>query len=361
MRVPRPDRTVALGVPNACNDCHRENDPKWAAATVRRWYGADAKGFQAFAETLHSAEVGRPNSAAALAAVSDDIAQSPIARASALERSSAFADPASVGAAQRGARDASPLVRLAAARLTGSLPPAERVSIAPLLADPLRAVRIESARVLAPAVDSLSPGQRATWELAAAEYVATQKYNSDRPEARSALGTFYADRGQFDQAQAAFASARALDPEFLPAYLNAADAHRAQGNEADAQRLLEEGLARAPRSAPLHHALGLSYVRQQKPALALASLQRAAELVPADRRYTYVYAVALNTYGRAPDAIRSLERAVKRWPDDRDILIALATMQRDAGRPDAARRTTRALVAAYPDDREARALLQALR
>ena len=193
---------------------------------------------------------------------------------------------------------------------TGAGGPADRASIAPLLADPARAVRIESARVLAPVVDTLTPDQRATWQFAAAEYVATQKYNSDRPEARSALGTFYADRGQFEQAHAAFASARALDPDFVPAYLNAADAYRAQGRDEDGQRLLEEGLAQAPRSAPLHHSLGLSLARQQKQAPALASLERAAKLAPEDRRYTYVYAVALNTYGRAPDAIRPPVRAV---------------------------------------------------
>jgi Flp pilus assembly protein TadD len=361
MRVPRPDRTVALGVPNACNDCHRENDAKWAAAAVRRWYGADAKGFQAFAETFHNAEAGKPHAAASLAIISDDIAQSPIARASALQRMASLADPASVGAVQRGAKDASALVRLAAVHLAGTLPATERTAIAPLLADPLRAVRIESGRALAPVVDRLTPDQRATWDLAAAEYVATQKYNSDRPEARSTLGTFYADRGQFEQAHAAFASARALDPDFLPAYLNAADAYRVQSRETDAQRLLEEALARAPKSAPLHHALGLTQSRQKNSAAALRSLQRAAELAPGERRYIYVYAIALNSYGRAPEAIRELERASKRWPGDRDILIALATMQRDAGRPADARRTAQALVAAYPDDREAHALLQALR
>src|SRR5262249_35174951 len=32
LRVPRPDLSVALGVPNACNNCHRERDSRWAAA-----------------------------------------------------------------------------------------------------------------------------------------------------------------------------------------------------------------------------------------------------------------------------------------------------------------------------------------
>ncbi len=36
MRVPRPDESVALGVPNACNACHTDRDAKWAAAIGAR-------------------------------------------------------------------------------------------------------------------------------------------------------------------------------------------------------------------------------------------------------------------------------------------------------------------------------------
>jgi hypothetical protein len=35
MRVPRPDLTVSLGVPNACNACHTKLDAKTQATASR--------------------------------------------------------------------------------------------------------------------------------------------------------------------------------------------------------------------------------------------------------------------------------------------------------------------------------------
>ena len=39
-RVPRPDRTVSLGTPNACNGCHVDNDSVWATAAINEWRGS---------------------------------------------------------------------------------------------------------------------------------------------------------------------------------------------------------------------------------------------------------------------------------------------------------------------------------
>jgi len=361
MRVPRPDQSVAFGVPNACSQCHTKRDAKWAAAAVRGWLGRDARGFQAFGSTFHAAEAGQPGAAASLAAIANDVAQSPIARASSLERL-AIAGSADAATAQRAAQDAQPLVRLASVRLAEALPPQQQLRVlARLTTDPLRAIRIEAARALAGQQDALPAEQQAAWQKAAAEYVATLRYTADRPEAGTALGTFYARLGKGDEAQAAFAQALTLDAGYVPAYLNAADALRALGREAEAQKMLEQGLARAPKNATLHHALGLSLVRQGRPAEALRELQRATQLAPDELRYTYVYAVALNSTGRSADALRVLDRATARWPNDRDLLLALATMQRDAGQADAARRTVLRLAEAYPDDREIAALARQLR
>ena len=38
-RVPRPDQTVAYGVPNACNQCHTNKSPEWAADFIKKTYG----------------------------------------------------------------------------------------------------------------------------------------------------------------------------------------------------------------------------------------------------------------------------------------------------------------------------------
>ena len=361
MRVPRPDLTVTLGVPNPCNRCHDKNDAKWAADTVRKWYGHDAQGMQSFALTFRNAELGKPAAGASLAAVAGDASQSPIARASALDR--LHGDPASVDAARGAARNSNPLLRLAAANVADLLPPADRIAIAgTLLTDPLRAIRIEAANALAGATqDQLGPEQRAAWQRAADEYVASQRYNADRPEARTNLGSFYARLGRYDDASAEFRAALKLDPHYVPAYVNGADALRQQGREEDAVRTLRDGIAAVPGNASLHHALGLAYVRAKQRPEALLELSRAAQLAPDSARYTYVYAVALNSFGQGPAAIRLLERATVRWPDDRDMLLALITMERDAGRKDEARKAAEVLVALDPRDREARTLLEQLK
>lgn len=358
LRVPRPDESVALGVPNACNQCHTRQDANWAAAAVRGWLGRDARGFQGFATTFHAADAGRP-AAASLRAIVDDLAQPPSVRASALERL-AQADGADAALSQRAARDAQPLLRLAAVHAAETLPQQQQTPVlAPLLADPLRALRIEAARALAGL--PLDAAQRAAWQQAADEYVATLRYTSDRPEARTALGSFYARLGRHDDAQMAFREALALDAAHEPAYLNAADALRAQGREADARGMLEQGLAQVPQGAALHHAFGLALVRAGQSQEALRPLQRATQLAPDEPRYAYVYAIALHSEGKAAAALRVLERAAARWPAHRDMLMALATMQRDAGRLQAARDIARRLAAAYPDDPEIAALAQQLR
>jgi Flp pilus assembly protein TadD len=360
MRVPRPDQSVTLGVPNACNQCHTKQDAQWAAAAVRGWLGRDATGFQAFAPTFRAAEAGQEDAAASLATIANDLAHAPIVRASAVERL-AQAGGGDASTAQRAARDAQPLLRLASVQLIELLPPQQQLRLLePLFSDPLRAVRIEAARAAAGQQDALNPERRAAWQQAADEYIATLRYTADQPEAPTALGTFYSRLGRHDEAQSAFAQARALDPRHVPAYLNAADALRVQGRDADARRMLELGLARAPQNAALHHALGLTLVRLGQPREAVRQLERSARLAPDEPRYTYVYAVALNSTGKSSDALRVLERATARWPDNRDLLLALATMQRDAGQSEAARRTVRRLAEAFPNDREIAALARQL-
>ena len=356
MRVPRPDESVALGVPNACNACHADRDAGWAAAAVRGWLGRDAAGSQSFAATFHGAESGDPRAVAALAAIGADAAQPPIVRASAIERLARVSRP-DPGLARLVARDPEPLLRLAAARLADGLPPPARPEVlGPLLVDAHRAVRIEAARALAPARGGLPAADTPAWQQASAEYLDTLHYNADRPESVAALGNFHAALGRFEQALRAFGDARRLEPAFVPAYVNGADALRALGQDGEAVALLEEGLVQVPGSADLHHVLGLAQVRLGQTDRAVVSLRRAVELAPDSARFTYVYAVAMHSTGRPEDAIRLLESGLRRWPADRDMLLALASFELEAERRDRAAEVVGRLLEAHPADREAQVL-----
>ncbi|MEZ5561036.1 MAG: tetratricopeptide repeat protein [Pseudomonadales bacterium] len=361
IRIPRPDLTVALGVPNACNRCHQDRSAGWAAEQVARWYPGSPRGQQSWARTFAAARAGDPRSEMGLVSVLDAKATPDIARATALLELGAFLSPRSGAALQRSLADASPLVRIAALRDLEALPPAQRYQFAaPLLSDPLRAVRVEAGRVLAAvAAGSLDAGARRVLQQAVAEYVEAQEINADRADARTNLGNLYLQQGDFARAEAEFLRAMVLDPLFPAAYVNLADLYRLQGRDAAAAEVLGRGLTRMPEAASLYYSMGLLRVRSGDRDAALAALQKAAELEPDSAHFAYAYAIALNSAGR-PDAIKVLQASLERHPYDRDTLFALVTIFRDRGRPADARRWARRALEIRPDDAQVRALLDSL-
>jgi tetratricopeptide (TPR) repeat protein len=365
LRVPRPDQSVALGVPNACTRCHAERKPDWAAAKVQAWYGHRPAGYQRFAEAFHAAETAAGDASRQLAAISRDPREAAIARASALAQLPRdFArSNGSVDAVKQALSDRDPIVRRAAVGALESLPLDQRSALAVgLLGDPARLVRIEAARVLAPVrPETLDAATRAAYDRAADEFVAVQRTNDDRPEARTNLGTYFATRGRVTAAETELRAALKLDPTFVPAYVNLADIYRAEQREPDVRRVLAEGLTAVPDDASLHYALGLALVRSQRPAEALPHIERAATRAPDNARFVYTYAVSLYSAGKPREAIAVLEKALRRRPDDRDVLVALVSFNRDQGALDQARRYAEQMAAQYPDDAEAQRLAAQLR
>jgi len=362
-RIPRPDRAAALAVPDACTRCHTDRDAAWAATAVRSWYPDPKPGFQAFAETFAAADAGDGRARASLVALAEDAAQPAIVRASALWRLAQSPGPDVLRAVRMGLSDPDPDLRVAAVgALDGSDPSLIVQALVPLLEDPIRLVRMEAARGLAGAPEALlDEAARRSHRAALDEYEAAQRFNADRPEARSNLGGLYAERGEAADAERELRAALAIDRGFVPAWANLADLYRSLGREQEAQATLREGLAATDGAAALHHALGLSLVRSGAADEALAELEAAARSEPSNARYEYVYAIALHSTGRAEGAITWLEAALERYPANRDILMALVTMNAEAGRRDEALRHAAALAEAYPNDAEAAQLLRSLR
>jgi tetratricopeptide (TPR) repeat protein len=363
IRIPRPELSVKIGVPNACNGCHRDRSADWAAQLVAKWYGRAPAGFQRFAEVLRAGSIGAPGAQESLAKLIADREQPAIARASALALMAG--DPRSVTAAsvRAGARDASPLVRRAAARaLSGAAPQASANTLAPLLNDRVRAVRIEAAEVLAGVpVDALSAGGAAALEKAVDEYVAAQELNADRPEAHSNLASLFAREKRFAEAKTELTTALSLDPAFTPAAVNLADLDRELGREPAGERVLRDAIARSPNDASLQHALGLSLIRQGHGQVALDHLVAAARLDPANARFAYVYAVALNDAGQTGKAVDVLEDNLAKHPYDRDSLAALTDFYRGAGNPRKAVFYAKRLAELEPNDAQVDQLLMQLK
>ena len=362
IRIPRPDLTVRFGLPNACDRCHGDRKPSWAADTVKGWFPNPKPGFQTFAEAFVLDERDAPGATRALIAVVAEHALGGFVRASAVQRLGHSRSPAALQPLRDALLDADAQVRAAAAAALGGAGADQRAQwLTPLLGDPVREVRMAAARALAGEAESrLAAADRAGFATALNEYIAAEQFNADRPEGQANLGNLYAAQGRADEAVAAYRTALELDPTFEQAALNLADLQRRTSQEGAAEQTLREALRRQPKSAAARHALGLSLVRQQRGAQALAELARAAQLEPDNARYAYVHAVALNGAGQGAQARRVLVAALSRHPYDRDILLALALLERDAGERAGALGHARRLAEVEPDDPQVRRLVAEL-
>lgn len=317
-RIPRPDLSVRLGTPNACNGCHAGKPARWAAERVRQWYGHDPKGYQDYAETLHASRSGAAGTEARLLALLREKGQPAAARATAVAELGRWLSPDSLPAVAEALVDADPRVRAAAVEALDPLPPEQRWALAhTLLRDPVRVVRALAAGALAGIPGAqVGSGERADFRKASDDYLAAQRLNADEPGAQVNLGNVLAARGDYGEAEAAYREALTLNPGWLPAYANLADLLRQTGRDAEGETLLREGLSRQPKAAALHYSLGLLQVRRKNLPAALASLKRATELAPDDARFAYVYAVALDSTGRTREARVVVEAGLKRVPGD---------------------------------------------
>ena len=351
-RIPRPDVSVKLGTPNACNDCHTDKSPIWAADAVLRWHGPHRKGHQTWAEAFHTARQGDPAARELLLKLAADPQVPAIARATALSEAQQFPSSATSKAALNALSDADPMVRIVALRALAGAPLEHRWQLAaPLLSDPVAAVRMEAGLLLADQpLNALGEADRDRLTRAMAEFEKAQRLNADRPEARANLANYFVSRGDPAAAEAELRAGLRLHPAATTLSVNLADLYRALGREADAERTLREAIALAPQSGAAYHALGLSLVRQKRYDEALEALQKAMQLDPGQPRYAYVYAVALQSTGKPDLARKVIDEALRQHPYDIGLLqIALEDVMRRAQTSDAAALAHR-LSQMLPDD-----------
>lgn len=363
LRVPRPDRTATLGLPNACNKCHADKSAAWAADAIKSWGGAKTEGFQSFSKAFDLADRNGAGARSGLIRIGEDEGQSFLARASALARLARSPSRDAIDFAARALSIDDPMIRVSSiAILSNADAKTRRKALAPLLGDATRLVRMEAARALAGEGErELQPAERERFEKALRDYVDAQLFNAERPEAHANLGTLYAARGQADAARAEYKKALELDRTFVPAAVALSGLARAQSDEAGAEAALRKALVASPNESVLRHALGLSLIRQGRLGEALPELAEAERRTPGDPRFAYVYAVALHDAGKPRQALGILQGALARAPNDRDILLALTSYEIEAGDNSSASAHAALLANLEPDNEEAHTLLRALK
>jgi len=363
MRVPRPDLTIALGIPNACNNCHNDKSKgetaEWAEEKLQQWY-AERKGPEHFAHAIAAGRLEKPHAIQALDATARRKDLPAAVRASAVLLLGRYPNSTGHAASFRGLEDTDPLLRLSAVRSLHYLPADElHRRLAPMLQDPIRAVRVEAARLLTRVPRRLfNERDRNAFDAALKEYMAGQQSVADQPGAHLNMAVAYSNLGKLDKAAEEYRTAIRIDPRFVPAKINLAMLCDRLGRKEEAAGLLRRVIELEPELAEAHYSLGL-LLAEKKEQLGQAAgfLATAARLAPENPRIRYNYGLALQQLGRLEQAEQQLAAAYKLAPRNSDYLYALAILYTQQKRWDRATACAEELVRRQPRNGQMRRLL----
>ncbi len=396
LRIPRPDLSVSLGVPNACSRCHldrvqladetkkdkfgdyadwiaaarddsevgeqlRQLD-QWALDNVKEWYGDTVSSRPHFAHALTKAHGGQRESIPELTALATNGRVSAMVRATAAYELARFPGNSTRKELITALGDKSPQVRAAAiASLQGLLDHRQLVKhVLPLLEDRRRAVRVEAARVIAGIPDGVLTGaQRRTRDKAIEEYVRGLKASGERAGAHLMLAILYESRGDTDGARKAYEMAMKIEPGVT-------------GPRANLAALLERKVARLQsemQRTPLDpkgagdQLRRIARYQKQVQELRIAELEllrRDAQLAPEIASVQYRYGLACYLAQMHQKAEQALLKAYQLEPNTPEFVLALALLYEQQQRFPEAVQFTERLVKLRPDDLTYQNLLRKL-
>jgi tetratricopeptide (TPR) repeat protein len=317
-RVPRPDLSVKLNTPNACNGCHTDRSAQWAADKTTEWFPDGRSGRAHYGEVFNAARRGIGGQTAdGLAQIALDLSQAAIVRATALDLLRPLVNASLFGRVVPLLNDKSDLVRQAALRLLDRAPAQARASLAGgLLTDPVGAVRLDAARSLASVPSqSLPPILQRKVQSAMSEYQRSLLANADFPETQMQIAGLAMVTRNFRAAQAALRSALSMDPQLVQAWFTLARIQSALGEAEEATKTLEQAVIRLPNNGDVFAQLGAQYTSLGQHRKAIEALEKSLSLsgtAPDRLELLAQNHLALNSFARARDYANQLMSA---YPD----------------------------------------------
>jgi len=324
-RVPRPDLSVKYGMPNACNNCHKDKSPKWAADAVTKWFGPERK--YHFAEDLIPGSEGNSQSEAHLNKLIADTAVSPIIKATAVSYLQQISTQSSLETLMIMIKDKDPLVRYEALRSLVSFSNAitDKYAIGELLKDKVRAVRIAAADLVGyMGMQTLPEEQQADYQKAKAELERNLLYQTDFAHGNISMADYYRRTNNLSASETFYIRALKKDSLANLARLNLASVYNVQQKNTEALEVLKTAVVTDPKNGQAWYNLALLYNELKDRANALSAFEKAVALNDDNPRLYYNYGLFLQQSGNIAKAIIVLEKGLKLSPNDEEINYALA-------------------------------------
>lgn len=365
-RIPRPDLSVKLGTPNACIQCHKSQSNEWAKKAVDKWYPASvelrekSEHFSEVFAAVQSTGVKSQSSSIKLIFIMNDEQQPAIIRATAASLLDTFPSLKVIDGLNGVLDNGDPLIRYHAIHSIDALIPKaagepmlsrKLIMLAPLLNDPIRAVRTEAARALSNVPENLfSSQQYLLFERSIAEYSERQASIADRPEAHSSMGLVHQRMGSLSEAEASFKTAIRLVPDDLPSHFSLGNLYNSQGRNIEAEATFRKIISIDAGNGEAYYSLGLLLAEVGKGNDSESALSKAAQLLPDRPRVRYNHALSLKHLGRDVEALKAMQQVVTLNTIDPMMVYVLTTWLVEDKRYNEALPWAEKLVVMLPND-----------
>ncbi len=350
IRIPRPDLSVELGTPNACNRCHVDKTSDWSYQHTQKWYGSKHK--YHYGSTLSAGRNADPGAREDLMQIVSDNLSPALVRATALSLLGRYDGEDIIVVFQRGLESDEAIIRRTALMFLPPLTHEKLMQMAgPLLDDLSKGVRIEAARTLTriPA-DLIVNRWQEPFKRALKEFEEIALYSADFSASRHNLGTLYSYQGRVDQAEEQFKKAIAIDRDFYTARINLAVLYSRQGKNELAEEQLREALRVNPDLPDVNYSLGLLLSEYKRYKEAVTYLEKAAAGMPDNARAHYNFGQLLEFLHRVKDAEAAFKRTIEIAPGNMQYLQNIARFYLARRQFSQAKEVAKQMMIAAPDD-----------
>jgi tetratricopeptide (TPR) repeat protein len=324
IRIPRPDLSKDLGVPNACNQCHTDKSNDWSIKHVEQWYGK--KDRPHYGSIIADGREGKPEALKELLQYINEPLNPVIVRATALELLRNYNDSLATEMIRKMLDAPESVLRFSAARIYSSTNAEEYIrDIAPLLTDPALAIRMEAGLKFSYLPEELIPEKyKSNFKIALEEFQAHNTYMADFPGGSANLGLVQSNLGNYHEAIKHYKKAAETDNQFYPAFVNMALAYNQTGQNSEAEKVYKYLIDMNPDLQGIYYSLGLLLVESQKYEEAIKYLEIATRKEPENSRINYNLGLLYQQLGDTKNAEKQLKNAVKKNPENYDFQYGLA-------------------------------------
>ena len=357
-RIPRPDLSVKIDTPDACKRCHIQKTSQWADETITKWYGPGRN--RHYGLIIDAGRKKQFDVRKDLIRLTADPLYPVIIRATALSLLTAYPGEDTMQAIKLAFMDDEALIRRTAIE---SLQPSDRKEqtalIAPLLYDPVKAVRIEAARWLAGEPSQhLNSDQQKVFQAVLKEFEASMEYSADFAFGRYNLGNLFTALNRPKEAFNNYLAAIRIDDLFIPAKVNLAMLYNQKNENEKAETLLREVTTSHPEMHEISYSLGLLLAEMKKYDQAVTYLEKAAKGMPKRARIHYNLGLIYQYLQRDAAAEVSLRNALDLDTSNIEYLYALADHYLKRGQLQKAKAISEKIVAKHPGNRIGKNLLE---